>query len=229
MLKSILPASISARLFTCGPPGMDRHVEPAGGIGAVRDRLVEAAMFGLGQPVGAEHHGHVLREGRQCQRCAKRGKGCGRPERAGNRCHDNLLMILVGPSLGRRPRRARGTGARDAEIGVRRYSIVHGGGVDACFSGRQGPDGGVPAGGTAVLCAPPGIGAMRVLAPASIRPPFARYAHGVEVPPGARIVMTSGQLGIGIDDVVPETALAQAVLCFANCAAILAEAGMGPD
>jgi enamine deaminase RidA (YjgF/YER057c/UK114 family) len=86
----------------------------------------------------------------------------------------------------------------------------------------------VPAGGTATLCVPQGIPTMKVLAPSSIRPPFARYAHGVEVPPGARIVMTSGQLGIGVDDVVPETALAQAVLCFANCAAILAEAGMGP-
>ncbi|NUB46002.1 RidA family protein [Fertoebacter nigrum] len=69
---------------------------------------------------------------------------------------------------------------------------------------------------------------MRILAPAHIRPPFARYAHGVEVPPGARLVVTSGQLGIAADDTVPEGAAAQAALCFANCAAILAEAGMGP-
>ena len=69
---------------------------------------------------------------------------------------------------------------------------------------------------------------MRVLAPPTIRPPFARYAHGVEVPAGARLVVTSGQLGIGPDERVPEGAGAQADLCFANCAAILAEAGMGP-
>jgi enamine deaminase RidA (YjgF/YER057c/UK114 family) len=69
---------------------------------------------------------------------------------------------------------------------------------------------------------------MRELAPPTIRAPFARYAHGVEVPPGARLVVTSGQLGIGADDRVPEGAAAQADLCFANCAAILAEAGMGP-
>jgi enamine deaminase RidA (YjgF/YER057c/UK114 family) len=69
---------------------------------------------------------------------------------------------------------------------------------------------------------------MKVLSPPSIRPPFARYAHGVEVPPGARLVVTSGQLGVLPDDTVPEGAEAQARLCFTNCAAILAEAGMGP-
>lgn len=69
---------------------------------------------------------------------------------------------------------------------------------------------------------------MRELAPPAIRPPFARYAHGVEVPAGARLVVTSGQLGIAADGTVPAGAEAQAGLCFANCAAILAEAGMGP-
>lgn len=69
---------------------------------------------------------------------------------------------------------------------------------------------------------------MKQLSPATIRPPFARYAHGVEVPPGARLVVTSGQLGMTSDLAIPEGAEAQAHLCFANCAAILAEAGMGP-
>ncbi|MGL4320408.1 MAG: RidA family protein [Paracoccaceae bacterium] len=69
---------------------------------------------------------------------------------------------------------------------------------------------------------------MRTLSPPSIRPPFARYAHGVEVPPGARIVVTSGQLGLRADDGLPADAQGQAEVCFANCAAILAEAGMGP-
>jgi enamine deaminase RidA (YjgF/YER057c/UK114 family) len=68
---------------------------------------------------------------------------------------------------------------------------------------------------------------MKTLNPGTIRPPFARYAHGVEVPPGARLVVTSGQLGTAPDDTVPQDARAQADLCFANCAAILAEAGMG--
>lgn len=70
---------------------------------------------------------------------------------------------------------------------------------------------------------------MKMLAPSAIRPPFARYAHGVEVPPGARLVVTSGQLGIAPDDTVPADARAQADLCFANCAAILAAAGMAPS
>jgi enamine deaminase RidA (YjgF/YER057c/UK114 family) len=69
---------------------------------------------------------------------------------------------------------------------------------------------------------------IRTLAPAVIAPPFARYAHGVEVAAGHRLVVTSGQLALGPDGTVPEGAGAQATLCFANCAAILAEAGMGP-
>jgi enamine deaminase RidA (YjgF/YER057c/UK114 family) len=67
-----------------------------------------------------------------------------------------------------------------------------------------------------------------MLAPSSIRPPFARYAHGVEVPAGQRLVVVSGQLGVAADDTIPEGAEAQAALCFANCDAVLAEAGMGP-
>ncbi|WP_309664868.1 RidA family protein [Tabrizicola sp.] len=69
---------------------------------------------------------------------------------------------------------------------------------------------------------------MKMLSPDAIAPPFAAYAHGVEVPPGARLVVTSGQLAFARDGTVPEGAEAQARLCFANCAAILAEAGMGP-
>jgi enamine deaminase RidA (YjgF/YER057c/UK114 family) len=68
---------------------------------------------------------------------------------------------------------------------------------------------------------------FRFLTPKSIRPPFARYSHGVEAPAGQRLVLCSGQLGIGPDDAVPEDAGAQAELCFANIAAILAEAGLG--
>jgi enamine deaminase RidA (YjgF/YER057c/UK114 family) len=69
---------------------------------------------------------------------------------------------------------------------------------------------------------------MRALTPPSIRPPFAAYAHGVEVPPGLRWLCTSGQLGVRADDSLPDGAYAQAVQCLANCAAILAAAGMTP-
>ena len=67
---------------------------------------------------------------------------------------------------------------------------------------------------------------MRTLAPSSVRPPLARYSHGIVVPAGYRLVVTSGQLGIDADEQIPEGSEAQAELCFANIAAILAEDGM---
>ncbi len=67
---------------------------------------------------------------------------------------------------------------------------------------------------------------MKPLSPATIRPPFARYSHGVEVPAGHRLVFCSGQLGVAAGGGVPDSARAQADLCFSNIAAILGEAGM---
>ena len=67
---------------------------------------------------------------------------------------------------------------------------------------------------------------MRRLNPIAIHPPFANYAHGVEVEPGQRIVFCTGQLGIGRDGVIPESVEEQARLCFRAIEAILGEAGM---
>ena len=67
---------------------------------------------------------------------------------------------------------------------------------------------------------------MRRLNPNAIHPPFAAYAHGVEIPAGARVVFCSGQLGIGRDGIVPEDVESQARLCFRAIAAILGEASM---
>lgn len=67
---------------------------------------------------------------------------------------------------------------------------------------------------------------MRRLKPEDIHPPFARYAHGVEIPQGNRLVFCSGQLGITREGVIPEGVEAQARLCFEAIAAILREAGM---
>ena len=67
---------------------------------------------------------------------------------------------------------------------------------------------------------------MRTLSPSSIHPPFANYAHGVEVGAGARLVFCSGQLGIDRDGVVPEAVEAQARLCFRAISTFLGEAGM---
>lgn len=66
----------------------------------------------------------------------------------------------------------------------------------------------------------------KALTPAAVRAPFARYSHAVEVPPGARLLFASGQLGISVNDEVPEDAGAQAELCFRAIGAILAEARM---
>jgi enamine deaminase RidA (YjgF/YER057c/UK114 family) len=67
---------------------------------------------------------------------------------------------------------------------------------------------------------------FKFLTPKTIKPPFARYSHGVEVPAGKRLVLCSGQLGIRPDDLVPDDPGEQANLCFANIAAILGEAGL---
>ena len=62
--------------------------------------------------------------------------------------------------------------------------------------------------------------------PPSVRRPFGNYNHGLLVPPGASLLFTSGQLGIGVDDTVPDDVTAQAELCFKAIDAILEEAGM---
>jgi len=64
------------------------------------------------------------------------------------------------------------------------------------------------------------------LLPPTVRRPFARYSHAVEVPSGARMLVISGQLGIEADDTIPDSAEAQADLCFRAIAACLREAGM---
>ena len=64
------------------------------------------------------------------------------------------------------------------------------------------------------------------LIPASIAPPFARYAHGVA---SETLVLTSGQLPLARDGTVPEGAEAQAALVFESIDAILAEGGSDRD
>ena len=66
---------------------------------------------------------------------------------------------------------------------------------------------------------------MEELTPYDIAPPFARYAHGVVVPSGHRLIFTSGQLGLASDGSVPADAGAQAEVCFGNIDAILRAGG----
>lgn len=63
---------------------------------------------------------------------------------------------------------------------------------------------------------------IKSLTPTAMAPPFARYAHGVACD---GLVLTSGQLALGLDGSVPEGAEAQAALIFRNIDLILAEAG----
>lgn len=70
---------------------------------------------------------------------------------------------------------------------------------------------------------------MHELRPTSIAAPFAAYSHGIAAPPGHRLVVTSGQLGLAPDGTVPDGAEAQAEICFGNLSAILAEAAAGPE
>jgi 2-iminobutanoate/2-iminopropanoate deaminase len=66
----------------------------------------------------------------------------------------------------------------------------------------------------------------RKLNPSTIAPPGGRYTHAIEVPPGARWLVVSGQVGVEPDGSTPEDIGAQTENCFQNIAAILADAGM---
>jgi len=65
------------------------------------------------------------------------------------------------------------------------------------------------------------------LNPAGVRPPFGRYSHGIAATGVTEVVVTSGQLGVAVDDTVPESVAAQAEICFESIGRILAEAGLG--
>lgn len=67
---------------------------------------------------------------------------------------------------------------------------------------------------------------LKHLTPETIRPPFAKYSHAVEVSEGMRLIVCSGQLGIAADDAIPTDTSAQTRLCFDNIRAILGDAGM---
>ena len=57
-------------------------------------------------------------------------------------------------------------------------------------------------------------------------PPFSRYAQGVEIPAGHRVVTVSGQVGIEANGALPDDPVRQHELAWANVLAILDAAGM---
>jgi enamine deaminase RidA (YjgF/YER057c/UK114 family) len=70
----------------------------------------------------------------------------------------------------------------------------------------------------------PGM-ASRHLSPATVKPPFGRYEHAVEVVGAGRLLFVSGQLGIRPDGSVPEGVAAQTEQALANVEACLEAAG----
>ncbi len=68
---------------------------------------------------------------------------------------------------------------------------------------------------------------MKYHNPASIAAPMNKYSHGVEVPPNARWLYISGQIGVQPDGTIPSDPLAQARQAWLNMIAIVEEAGMG--
>jgi 2-iminobutanoate/2-iminopropanoate deaminase len=65
--------------------------------------------------------------------------------------------------------------------------------------------------------------------PVTVAPPGGRYTHAIEVPPNARWLHISGQVGTAPDGTVPKEFGAQVENCWKNLLAILADAGMGLD
>jgi enamine deaminase RidA (YjgF/YER057c/UK114 family) len=67
---------------------------------------------------------------------------------------------------------------------------------------------------------------MKAHNPPGVAGPFAAYSHGLEVPPGARWLVVSGQVGVDPAGHAPEGIEAQADLALGNLRAVLASAGM---
>ena len=69
----------------------------------------------------------------------------------------------------------------------------------------------------------------REIAPPTIAPPAANYAHAVLSEAASRLLHTSGVVPIAADDSVPPAIDEQAALVWANIGAIVAEAAMSLD
>lgn len=65
--------------------------------------------------------------------------------------------------------------------------------------------------------------------PATVHAPAGKYSHGVETPPGARLLYVSGQVGAKPDGSTAANDAAQCEQAWANVKNVLAAAGMGPS
>ena len=72
-----------------------------------------------------------------------------------------------------------------------------------------------------------GLSMLKAHNPGDIAPPIRNgYSHGIEVPPGARMLYSSGQIAIRPDGTVPADFAEQAEVVMTNIVSILASAGM---
>lgn len=69
--------------------------------------------------------------------------------------------------------------------------------------------------------------AIRPHIPEDVAPPFATYAHGVEIDGPARFLFGAGQVGVDVEGRVGHGITEQAELVWRNIGLVLASAGMG--
>jgi len=67
---------------------------------------------------------------------------------------------------------------------------------------------------------------LKRINPASIMTPASPYSHGVELPPGTRLLFCAGQVGTTKDGTTPTDLVQQNEIAWANIKAILNDAGM---
>lgn len=63
--------------------------------------------------------------------------------------------------------------------------------------------------------------------PSTVPAPVGNYAHGLEVPPGARLLFISGQIPVEVGGSVPPDFESQCRLVWTHIGAVLASAGLG--
>ena len=71
--------------------------------------------------------------------------------------------------------------------------------------------------------------ALKKYNPESIVKSFASYSQGVEVPPNARWLYITGQVGVNPDGTIAGNSEKQVERAWQNVLAVLAEAKMGPE
>ena len=69
----------------------------------------------------------------------------------------------------------------------------------------------------------------KIHTPTTVAPPFGAYSHGIEVPPNARWLYVSGQVGVQPDGRMADGIDAQIEWAYRNLLAVLEAAGMGPE